>query len=81
MPTPPLACLLWSECRAGMGDKRVLRAALAQLGLEESAARVKRAIQFGTRIGKLSNLRQFGAGNAARSAARGAGTMPIPAQE
>ncbi|GLI65455.1 hypothetical protein VaNZ11_008836 [Volvox africanus] len=45
---------------AGQGDKHVLRSALALLGLPRAAARVKRAIQFGSRIGKASNTRDFG---------------------
>lgn len=44
----------------GTGDKRVLRACLRRLGLPAAAGRVKRAIQFGTRIGQLNNVRQFG---------------------
>ena len=49
----------------GVGDKRLLRAALVKLGLPRAAARVKRAIQFGTGIGKLSNIRAFGSNRAA----------------
>lgn len=49
----------------GIGDKRLLRAALVKLGLPRAAARVKRAIQFGTGIGKLSNIRAFGSNRAA----------------
>lgn len=51
----------------GHGDKRLLRAALRQLGFPKAAARVKRAIQFGTGIGKLSNVRSFGSNRAANS--------------
>ena len=51
----------------GQGDKKLLRAALKQLGLPRAAARVKRAIQFGTGIGKLSNVRSFGSNRAANS--------------
>jgi hypothetical protein len=49
----------------GLGDKKVLRQALKQLGLPEASRRVKRAIQFGSRIGKLSNRREFGSNRAA----------------
>lgn len=49
----------------GVGDKRLLRAALKKLGLPQAAVRVKRAIQFGTGIGKLSNIRAFGSNRAA----------------
>lgn len=38
----------------GQGDKRVLRRALQLLGLPLSAGRVKRAIQFGSRIGRCA---------------------------
>jgi hypothetical protein len=48
-----------------MGDKRVLRQALFRLGLPEASKRVKRAIQFGSRIGKLSNRKEFGSNRAA----------------
>ena len=51
----------------GQGDKQLLRAALSRLGLPWTAARVKRAIQFGTGIGKLSNVRSFGSNRAANS--------------
>lgn len=50
---------------AGVGDKRILRHLLASLGLPEAAAREKRAIQFGSRIGQLSNKRDFGSGRKA----------------
>eukprot|EP00198_Chlamydomonas_reinhardtii_P011513 XP_001700850.1 predicted protein [Chlamydomonas reinhardtii] len=49
----------------GRGDKQVLRRALALLGLPEAASRVKRAIQFGSRIGKQHNRREFGSNRAA----------------
>ena len=55
----------------GTGDKRVLRDALRLLGLSVSAQRVKRAIQFGSRIGKLSNRREFGSNQAANRARAG----------
>lgn len=45
---------------AGIGDKQVLREMLRSLGLPRAAGRVKRAIQFGTRIGKKANQRDFG---------------------
>ena len=59
----------------GQGDKRLLRAALTKLGLPRAAARVKRAIQFGTGIGKLSNVRSFGSNRAANS--RNAGSLSL----
>ena len=65
----------------GTGDKRVLRLALRRLGLTESAQRVKRAIQFGSRIGKLSNRREFGSNQAANRAKAGSlslNNLPTP---
>lgn len=56
---------------AGVGDKVILRAALARLGLPAAAARIKRAIQFGSRIGKLSNCREFGSNRRANKASAG----------
>ena len=49
----------------------VLREALRQLGLPRAAARVKRAIQFGTCIGKQANCRDFGSNRAANLANAG----------
>ena len=60
----------------GSGDKLLLRAALRQLGLPRAAARVKRAIQFGTRIGKLANVRDFGSNRAANI--KNAGSVALP---
>lgn len=44
----------------GVGDKKILRLAARSLGLELSSEFVKRAIQFGTRVAKLSNESVFG---------------------
>jgi hypothetical protein len=44
----------------GAGDKRLLRACLRRLGLPRAAERVKRAIQFGTRLAAKANAAQFG---------------------
>lgn len=54
---------------------QVLREALRQLGLGTAAARAKRAIQFGSRIGKLSNRRDFGSNRAANK--RNAGSVSL----
>lgn len=59
----------------GQGDKRLLRAALIKLGLPRAAVRVKRAIQFGTGIGKLSNIRSFGSNRAANG--KNAGSLNL----
>jgi hypothetical protein len=58
-----------------VGDKRVLRHALASLGLAQAAARVKRAVQFGSRIGQLTNKRDFGSNSKAN--ARQAGGLRL----
>ena len=55
----------------GQGDKRILRRSLELLGLPVTARRVKRAIQFGSRIGKLYNCRDFGSNRAANKANAG----------
>ena len=49
----------------GVGDKKILRRVLSILGLDESGKRIKRAIQFGSRIGKQANRRDFGSNRAA----------------
>jgi hypothetical protein len=55
----------------GTGGKVILRQALASLGLPLAAAREKRAIQFGSRIGKLSNMREFGSNRKANMMSAG----------
>jgi len=59
------------------GDKRILREALRLLGLPAAAAREKRAIQFGSRLARAANLRDFGSNRAA--AARNAGSVSLDA--
>lgn len=44
----------------GQGDKKILRAAAASLGLRTCSQLVKRAIQFGARIAKLTNRQYHG---------------------
>jgi hypothetical protein len=68
LPLPLLADLTQAP---GYGDKRVLREALRLLGLPRAATRVKRAIQFGTRLGKHANVRDFGSNRAANSKSAG----------
>ncbi|ORY34239.1 asparagine synthase-domain-containing protein [Naematelia encephala] len=48
---------MWIKCRPVQegGDKQLLRLAATQLGLIRTAARAKRAMQFGTRSSKLSD--------------------------
>ena len=55
----------------GEGDKRIVREVAAALGLHVAARRVKRAIQFGSRVAKLSNRRYFGSNRAANAARAG----------
>ncbi|GBF97063.1 hypothetical protein Rsub_09536 [Raphidocelis subcapitata] len=73
----PLSLLLDARLPLGRGDKMVLREALRSLGLPRAAAREKRAIQFGSRIGRLANLRDFGSGRRANAA--NAGSVPLAA--
>jgi hypothetical protein len=47
------------------GDKAVLRRAAHSEGLTRACLREKRAIQFGSRISKLHNVRAFGSNRAA----------------
>jgi len=68
-----LSCL-----SAGEGDKRVLREVARRLGLARASGRVKRAIQFGTRLGKLSNVRDFGSNRAANLAHAGTVALAQP---
>lgn len=58
-------------CSTGVGDKHILREALKSLGLPVAAARVKRAIQFGSCIGKLSNTRDWGSNRKANKQSAG----------
>lgn len=50
----------------GVGDKRLLRVTARMLGLGPSTTLVKRAIHFGSRIAKQSNVATFGSNRAAR---------------
>ncbi len=58
--TSPLSSLMDFSLPAGEGDKRILRECLRALGLERASRRVKRAMQFGTRLAKASNEAMFG---------------------
>jgi asparagine synthetase B (glutamine-hydrolysing) len=55
----------------GVGDKRILRDAGKLLGLSACSEFVKRAIQFGSRIAKITSQNQFG------STRKGKGTIKI----
>ncbi|CAH0484941.1 unnamed protein product [Peronospora farinosa] len=53
--TFPISSLCDADLPRGVGDKRVLRLVAATLGLSNCAGLPKRAIQFGSRIAKVSN--------------------------
>jgi len=59
----------------GVGDKKILRDAALILGLSNTAELVKRAIQFGTRIAKHTNVQFHGSNR------KGKGTTKITAVE
>lgn len=56
----PLWTLADMRFPRGEGEKRVLRECLRMLGLPRAAGRMKRAIQFGTRLARETNIAQFG---------------------
>ncbi|KAG7032257.1 Asparagine synthetase domain-containing protein 1 [Cucurbita argyrosperma subsp. argyrosperma] len=70
-----LAFPLWEvtnlEKPAGTGDKKILREVAKLLGLHEAGALPKRAIQFGSRIARESNRKNFGSNRAANQASAG----------
>ena len=68
---PTVVISVWALPSAGVGDKIILREALRLLGLSRAAARVKRAIQFGSRIGNAANRRDFGSNRAANASSAG----------
>jgi len=67
----PLPLLADLALPPGAGDKRLLRAMLRALGLPRAAGRPKRAIQFGSRLGRASNVRDWGSNRAANAAGAG----------
>ncbi|XP_028754081.1 asparagine synthetase domain-containing protein 1-like [Neltuma alba] len=56
---------------SGIGDKKILRKVAQLLGLHEAAVLPKRAIQFGSRIARESNRKNFGSNRAANQASAG----------
>ncbi|GAU28919.1 hypothetical protein TSUD_59300 [Trifolium subterraneum] len=61
------------EQPSGIGDKKILRQVAELLGLYEAAVLPKRAIQFGSRIARESNRKNFGSNRAANQASAGSG--------
>ncbi|XP_045814485.1 asparagine synthetase domain-containing protein 1 isoform X1 [Trifolium pratense] len=59
------------EQPSGIGDKKILREVAELLGLYEAAVLPKRAIQFGSRIARESNRKNFGSNRAANQASAG----------
>lgn len=59
----------------GVGEKIILRNCLCQLGLGQLSRTLKRAIQFGTHIGKLANKKHFGSNRAANKSHAGSLTL------
>lgn len=56
---------------SGTGDKKILREVAQMLGIYEAATLPKRAIQFGSRIARESNRKNFGSNRAANQASAG----------
>ncbi|PWA72801.1 asparagine synthase family protein [Artemisia annua] len=56
---------------SGVGDKKILREVARMLNLPEAAVLPKRAIQFGSRIARESNRKNFGSNRAANQASAG----------
>ena len=50
----------------GNGEKMLLRRVARELGLEKASTFKKKAIQFGTRLAKLSNVKSFGSNRKAK---------------
>lgn len=67
----PVETLCNLDLDLGVGDKLILREALRSLGLRESAMRVKRAIHFGSRLGKKFNVAAYGSSRAANKCSAG----------
>ena len=59
------------ELPPGEGDKKILRDVAKYIGLRNTSAFVKRAIQFGTRIAKQTNVLFHGSNR------KGSGTSTI----
>lgn len=62
---------------SGKGDKKILREVAQLLGLHEVAVLPKRAIQFGSRIARESNRKNFGSNRAANQASAGSAVIHV----
>uniref|UniRef100_A0A7S2SRY2 Glutamine amidotransferase type-2 domain-containing protein n=1 Tax=Mucochytrium quahogii TaxID=96639 RepID=A0A7S2SRY2_9STRA len=62
----PLAHIFSPNLPRGAGDKRLLRLICYKLNLPRTSGFEKRAIQFGTRIAQMSNVKSFGSNSAFR---------------
>ncbi|OAE20355.1 hypothetical protein AXG93_209s1230 [Marchantia polymorpha subsp. ruderalis] len=71
----PLWDVVNMEEPAGCGEKKVLRQVARLLGLKSASSLPKRAIQFGSRIARESNRKDFGSNRAANLA--NAGTVVL----
>ncbi|TQD89324.1 hypothetical protein C1H46_025173 [Malus baccata] len=60
---------------SGIGDKKILREVAELLGLHEAASLPKRAIQFGSRIARESNRKNYGSNRAANQASAGSAVI------
>jgi asparagine synthetase B (glutamine-hydrolysing) len=67
----PLSAIADLRKPQGDGDKVLIRGVAERLGLPRAARRIKRAIQFGTRIARESNRREFGSGRRANASSAG----------
>lgn len=63
----------------GKGDKKILREVARLLCLEDASSMPKRAIQFGSRIARESNRKNFGSNRAANQASAGSVKIHQPA--
>ena len=54
----------------GLGDKMILRLVAKHIGVTQCSGLVKRAIQFGSRIAKCSDLDRFGSSRKASGSAK-----------
>lgn len=61
----------------GMGDKMILRLIARRLGVRQCSGLVKRAIQFGSRIAKCSEVDRFGSSRNASGSAKHIRSNPV----